>query len=139
MKNYSLFVFLMISILSCQSPTNTSSNPTKKNEKLVQVKKMLQANKDINAYYGDYTLLCGAIKSDQKDIVIYLIENGADLNKMSNKKTPLMYAAKYGRLAIAELLIQKGADKEILSPKGKTALDYAHKYEQAALITFLSK
>jgi len=56
---------------------------------------------------------------------------------MSNNKTPLMYAAKYGHLDIAKLLLKSGAKKDLLSPKGKTALDYAKKYEQEAIISFL--
>ena len=95
-------------------------------------------SKDINAVYAGYTLLCGAVKANQKDIVAYLLENGADLNKMSNQKTPLMYAAKYGRLRIAKMLVENGADKNVRNPRNKTALDYANKYKQPKLITFLS-
>jgi len=49
-----------------------------------------------------------------------------------------MYAAKYGRLEIAQLLLQKGANKAVLSPKGKTALDYASHYKQYKLVDLLA-
>lgn len=126
--------------MSCQSQTGLS--PILKSVQvgdLNEVKNFIETHHDIDAYHNGYTLLCGAIKTDQIAIITYLINQGADLKKMSNKKTPLMYAAKYGRLEIAKLLIQKGANKNSLSPRGKTALDYAKKYKQTDLILLLSK
>lgn len=61
------------------------------------------------------------------DIVKYLIEKGADIELESNKKTPLMYAAKYGQLDVVKLLLEKGVDPEKISSKGRTALDYANR------------
>lgn len=146
MKLSTLICFLFITF-SCQVPTQSSTSPNSiiksvKSGDLETIKRFLAKNEDINAYYNfkasDYTLLCAAVKAGQKEIVGYLVEKKADLNKMSNQKTPLMYAAKYGRLDIAKSLIQKGANKGLISPKGNTALDYAYKYEKSELITFLS-
>lgn len=135
-------MLLIIGILSCQHQSSTAPHSiieTIKTGNVTALKKILKDNKDINAHYAEYTLLCAAVKSNQKEMVMYLLENGADLNQMSNEKTPLMYAAKYGRLEIAQLLIQKGADKTFLNPRDKTALDYAHRYKKHELVVFLSK
>jgi len=142
MKLLNLLLLLIIGTLSGHSQTSTAPPPiieAIKAGNLSKVEQFLEDNKDINVPYAGYTLLCAAVKTNQKEIVTYLVENGADLNKMSNKKTPLMYAAKYGRLAIAQFLVQKGADKHLKSPKNKTALDYAYRYKQLKLIGFFSE
>ncbi|MFK7980217.1 MAG: ankyrin repeat domain-containing protein [Saprospiraceae bacterium] len=142
MKLTNILLPLMIGILSCQAQTKTAPHPileTIKTGNLTKVKQFLEDKEDINATYAGYTLLCAAVKTNQKEITSYLLENEANVNKMSNKKTPLMYAAKYGRLEIAKILIQKGADKKTVSSKGRTALDYAHRYEKPNLIVLLSE
>ena len=142
MKLINILFLVIINISSCQSQITTTHPPIIEaviTGNLAEIKQLLKDHNDINALYTGYTLLCGAVKSNQKDIVDYLLENGADLNKMSNQKTPLMYAAKYGRLRIAKMLIENGADKNVRNPRNKTALDYAKKYKQSKLITFLSE
>jgi ankyrin repeat protein len=47
-----------------------------------------------------------------------------------------MYAAKYGHLKIAKLLIKEGADTQ-KKYKGRTALAYASKYNKDAVYTYL--
>lgn len=142
MKLVNFISLLLIGTFGCQPQTTTAPHPilaTIKAGNLPQVEKFLAKNKDINTHYAGYTLLCAAVKTNQKEIATYLIKKGADLNKMSNKKTPLIYAAKYGRLDLAKFLIEENADKTVVNPRGKTALDYAHKYKQPTLIALLSK
>lgn len=50
-----------------------------------------------------------------------------------------MYAAKYGELEAAKVLVKAGADVGLKNREGKTALDYARKYEKKELIDYLSK
>jgi len=76
-----------------------------------------------------YSPLLIAIKMDKPNIFSFLLESNIDLNRICDDKTPLMYAAKYGKTAFAKQLLKKGADKNIISPEGKTALDYAEKYK----------
>jgi len=142
MKRLNILILLIIGTLSCQSQNNTAPHPilaTVKAGNLTKVQRFLEDNKDINAPYAGYTLLCAAVKTNQKEIVKYLLENGANIHKMSNEKTPLMYAAKYGRLEIAKILVQRGGDKKVRSPRGRTALDYAKRYKKPKLVVFLSK
>lgn len=69
----------------------------------------------------------------------YILKQGSDVNKVCQNKTPLMYASKYGLLEISELLINKGADINYVSIKGKTALDCAIQYKQPKIIEYLEK
>jgi ankyrin repeat protein len=67
-----------------------------------------------------------------EDILLYLIEKGAGLNDVDGyNNTALMYAAQKGHYGCADLLLQRGADKEHKEGKrGRTArqlaLDYKH-------------
>jgi len=55
-----------------------------------------------------------------------LLDAGADLNAMDNHgRTALMDAASSGEMSKVKLLLQRGADVSLKSPKGKTALDIA--------------
>ena len=63
------------------------------------------------------TLLHIAAKYGQKEIICFLIDNGADLEKRNRKLwTPLHYAAGERDVSVVELLLEKGATVE---PYGK--------------------
>ena len=83
-----------------------------------------------------YTPLIYSVKYNQKAIVSYLIEKGADIEEPANGKTPLMYAAKYNRIELLKLLIDKGANVNNSTYKGN-ALYYAKKYERDKVIDIL--
>lgn len=69
---------------------------------------------------------CMAIVKGDIETVKKLIELGADVNQKSNGMTPAMYAARYNRCDILQLLIAKGANlKAKDSTYGRTALKYA--------------
>lgn len=69
---------------------------------------------------------CMAIVKGDFETVKKLIDMGADINAKSNGLTPLMYAAKYNRIEILNLLIEKGVNlKAKDSKKGFTALKFA--------------
>ena len=51
--------------------------------------------------------ICISIVKGDMDTVKKLIELGQDVNKKSNGLTPAMYAAKYNRLDILKLLLDK--------------------------------
>lgn len=56
----------------------------------------------------------------------------------STKLTPLMLAASFGHLTIAQLLINKGADPNMLNVLRQTALDMAIVYQQRELELYLT-
>lgn len=68
---------------------------------------------------------CHAIVKGDLETVKKMIALGEDINKKSNGLSPLMYAARYNKTAIAELLIEKGANLKATCPKGYTAHKYA--------------
>lgn len=101
----------------------------------------LIGNQDINQCFktenNSYTLLALAIKMKSMNIFQKLIDQKVDLEKMCDGKTPLMFAAKYGDVAMAKKLLENGAKRETRTEKGLTALDYAKKYNQPEIIKLL--
>ncbi|MDO7171887.1 ankyrin repeat domain-containing protein [Mariniflexile sp. AS56] len=68
---------------------------------------------------------CVSIAKGDIETVKKLLSLGEDVNQRSNGMTPVMYAAKYNRTEILELLIAKGANLKTKSDKKMTAADYA--------------
>ena len=68
---------------------------------------------------------CISIAKGDIETVKKLLSIGEDVNQKSDGMTPLMYAAKYNRTEILELLIEKGADLKAKSDKEMTALKFA--------------
>jgi uncharacterized protein len=68
---------------------------------------------------------CVSIAKGDLETVKKLLARGEDVNQKSDGMTPVMYAAKYNRTEILELLIAKGADLKAKSNKGYTAIKYA--------------
>lgn len=84
-----------------------------------------------------YSLLGLAIKMNSKEVFQKLIDEKADLEKICDGKTPLMFAAKYGNTEMTKTLLKNGARKDAKTDKGYTALDYAKKYEKTEIIKLL--
>lgn len=82
---------------------------------------------------SSYSLFALSIRMEKTKIFNALIANKADLNKVCSDKNPLMYVAKYGQLEMAKALVKAGADLKLANKEGKTALDYAIKYEKKNL------
>lgn len=68
---------------------------------------------------------CVSIAKGDIDTVRKLIIRGEDVNEKSNGMTPVMYAAKFNRTDILNLLISQGANLKAKSDKGMTAAKYA--------------
>lgn len=79
---------------------------------------------------------CVSIAKGDFETVKKLVELGAEINQKSEGMTPAMYAAKYNRTDILQLLIDNGANLKLKSDKGYTALKYAelHKAHDAKAI-----
>lgn len=96
--------------------------------------------KSINAAFkGMYsTPLVVAITKGEVEIVKKFIAYGADVNEMTNGKTPLMYAARTNQLEITKFLVENGASLQIKDKNGLTALDYAKISGATDVIAYLS-
>ncbi|MBU2950314.1 ankyrin repeat domain-containing protein [Tamlana agarivorans] len=86
--------------------------------------------------YFKVNSFCVSIAVGDIETVRKLIERGADVNAKSNGMTPVMYAAKFNRVEILQLLIDNGANLKAKCAKGKTAATYAelHGASDAKLI-----
>jgi ankyrin repeat protein len=80
-----------------------------------------------------------AITYDNTDMVNYLIEQGKDVNETSRKSgfTALMGAACYGRVEIAKILLQNGANQYVRDLKGFSAIDFARKMNKKSILSLL--
>lgn len=75
-------------------------------------------NYDVNPF-------CKAIMNGDIDTVKKLIDLGADVNEKSVGLTPAMFAARYNKAEILQLLIEDGANLKLKSDRGYTAKKYA--------------
>jgi ankyrin repeat protein len=73
----------------------------------------------------DVSSFCKAIMQGDVDMVKRLIALGEDVNQKSLGMTPAIFAARYNKVEILELLIAEGADLKTKSDKGMTAKKYA--------------
>lgn len=73
----------------------------------------------------DVSTFCKAIMEGDFDTVKRLIDLGEDVNKKSLGMTPAIFAARYNKAEILQLLIDNGADLRIKSDKGYSVKKYA--------------
>jgi ankyrin repeat protein len=108
--------------------------------------KALQMQSEYNELNGcfeagkkPYTLLALCIKANASNcFALLLTESDIDLDKACAGKTPLHYAAQYGRFDFVKELLKAGAD--ISSQyKGRTALDYAQKMKHTEMALYLKQ
>lgn len=99
---------------------------------------------NINACYGNYSVLSHAIRFGAIKCFNLLIGEGADVNKSCNGYVPpLMHAAKYGRLEMVKVLVAKGADVnykyegDYVPAQGQTPLSYAQIYNKNDVVAYL--
>ena len=102
--------------------------------------------------FSKCTALYLAVKYDQKEAVIHLLDAGANLNTCpvtpeinpERKVTPLHIAAANGNLAMLELIIEWARRKNVLArlidgqdDAGSTALHHAVEYNDPLVVTYL--
>ena len=72
-------------------------------------------------------------------MVKYIVDDGIDVNATHRRSrfTPLMAAACYGRVDVAKVLIENGADKNSVDFKGISATDFARKMNKKSILKLL--
>jgi ankyrin repeat protein len=90
--------------------------------------------------FGGLTALHAAITGANPDVVEMLLKAGAPVDARDVRgMTPLMWAVGTDRPAsrIVSLLLAHQADAALLSPDGESALDWARKFNNPAVLTLL--
>ena len=85
----------------------------------------IKAGMDVNEVdSAGMPMLCNAARAENKNIVLLLLENGADVNAVSKDRgyTPLMDAVWRKNAEITDIFIKNGADLNVVSNDGQTAL-----------------
>ncbi len=82
---------------------------------------------------------CMAIVKGDLEAVKKMIELGRDVNQKWDGMTPLMYAARYNRVEIMKLLIDKGANAKARDDRGRTAMKFAKQSNATDAIALLEK
>ncbi len=94
---------------------------------------ILAADKTSNVADSNTTLVkrvnissfCKAVIKGDLETVKRLIDLGEDVNQKSLGMTPAMFAARYNKVDVLEILIDNGADLNLKSNQGYTAKRYA--------------
>jgi len=87
----------------------------------------------------DVSPFCMAIIKGDIETVRKLIEFGEDVNEKSLGMTPVIYAARYNKVDILELLIANGANLKIKCDKGRSAVKYAEMSNAKEALVVLEK
>lgn len=107
---------------------------------LEKVKSIVEKVTDINLEYNDWTPLTKASEKGHLNIVKYLLENGAEIDKENGYGwTPLMCASMNGFLDIVKYLVDKGANIEIKTDSKWTALTFASMEGRLEVVKYLIK
>lgn len=87
--------------------------------------------------YG-WTLLHISIRRNRTDMVNFLLDNDADINKVDGVGwTPLMEAIMDDMPNLCKVLVERGADKSIANARGVTAPMLAQKFGRANMYEYL--
>ncbi len=84
-----------------------------------------------------FTPLILASYANNKDIVMYLLTQKADVNILSPMGTAMMAATYKGNKDIVKLLLNHGANPIISDQKGTTALHYACIFNNKEIVTMI--
>lgn len=127
-ENKNINAFLFIAIEDCD---------------LNKVKKLVRDGANVNtqseAGWVGETPLYSAVCSHTKDIVEFLLDNGARVNEIGeySKATVLHLAAIISSADMLKLLLEKGADFNLKDVEGKTPLDVAIKHKELRSVRVL--
>ncbi|SDL98203.1 ankyrin repeat domain-containing protein [Kriegella aquimaris] len=94
-----------------------------KAESTIEKSKLITVTKPVKKL--NVSSFCKAILEGDYDTVKRMIELGEDVNQKSLGMTPAIFAARYNKAEILELLIENGANLKIKSDKGFTVKKYA--------------
>ncbi len=114
---------------------------------------LVERGADVNAHnkFNELFPLMGAVMNEHKDVVEYLLQQGADTEKRMDVyhnsflwpnpigDTALMTAASTGDLEMTQLLLEYGADMNARSDEGKNVKELAKMCEHDDIVRVLRK
>ncbi|MGM0898242.1 MAG: M48 family metallopeptidase [Bacillota bacterium] len=107
-------------------------------EDLAAVEQAIASGEDIHAQDSEgENALMYAVYSENKEVVAYLLEAGADPNSADDFSTVLVTAMEFQDYEIAKLLIENGADPALVGPDGMNAYSVMHANSEAELMAML--
>jgi ankyrin repeat protein len=120
-----IFILLLVFISTSVYPDlNFNWETAIKNNNIPQVKKLIKKN-DINGKEYLLNPLSLAAMYGRLEIFKILLDNGADLNKLSAGATPLHYAARYKSEGIVKYILSRGINANVRDDFQRTPLYYA--------------
>ena len=96
-------------------------------------------HKNASVSLTEVNTFCKLIAKGDIEAVKSMIAAGTNINQKSVGMTPLMYAARYNKVDIVNLLISKGANLKTKSNRGYTALEYAEMSKALEAYKIISK
>ncbi|EDW10446.1 myotrophin [Drosophila mojavensis] len=94
-----------------------------------------QSTRNVNAFIGGRTPLHYAADFGQLKVLKYLVEIGADVNKLDKYGiTPILAAIWEGHTDCVAFLLQHGANKQGTTPNGENYVEAAEKVEIKKLL-----
>lgn len=90
---------------------------------LTEVREIIEAAQNPNHLLSDPEYLGIAVENSTPEIVLFLIQAGADINGwIDGENTVLMAAAYGGNLEMTRVLVEQGADPNLINPGGESAI-----------------
>ena len=114
----------------CHAHLDNIFNAARNND-LKRLRRFVEEGDEIDiderfGHFGQMTALHIATEIGHVDVIRYLVEQGADVEKMTGSCfTPLMIASLYEQFDAAQCLLQEGADVNMANPRNETALHFA--------------
>lgn len=97
-------------------------------------------NIDVQPIAHGKTALYEAVVQGKRELVVFLLDSGANINLPNNNGlTPLHAAAMKGKRKIGALLLKRGANVHAKTKQGKIALDLAEERKDKAFAKMLKK
>ncbi|XP_023162262.1 myotrophin-like [Drosophila hydei] len=94
-----------------------------------------QSNRDVNEFIGGRAPLHYAADFGQLKMVKYLVQIGADVNKVDKYRiTPILAAIWEGHTECVQYLLKQGANKGGTTPTGQNYVEAAEKVEIKKLL-----
>lgn len=133
-----IFLILLFSFANCFSQETTFFNIARKGT-IEEAKKWIENKPNCVNETNEYGFspLILACYSGNFEMVVFLIDNKADINYISSEGTALMAATVKGNEKMVELLLKNKANPDVTNEAGTTALMYAAQFKNAAIVRLL--